>query len=605
MNKELQNIPANKREEALRRLALVEGFKRHAAAAKDQGITRGQAENAYVATTEGLTARTLRRWIMRYREQGLIGLVDGRGCGESNGETISAEAFELFKSLWLKQQQPTVKMVWEVVKYVNADEGRQWRIPPMRTMHTLVNKRIPLAVQVLHREGVAAYEAKCAPYIQVDPDSVEPGQWWVGDHHQLNCWIRHRNRWIRPWLTAWMDMRSRELVGWYMSECPNQTTVLVAMRRAIEKHGPPESVKIDNGKDYDSQMWTGTTKAKRRAAKAGYIDTEMVAGIYAMMDIAVSFAIPYHPQSKSIERLFDTVDIQFTKTIATYCGKDAARKPDALEHLLKSADGIAEAYSLEEFSELFGEYAKIYSNTVHTGWGMKGKTPAQVLSQRSSRRVLKEGVLDLLMRVWSGELKIGKNGVRFRGLWYGQYDSELLVRQGRKVRVSYNPDDLSTVDVYDAVTWKLITVAEQNQLVAYGDAVPEGEIRDAMAKKSRALKLCKGQVDKQLTANMDLASLAMKARRLAAEPDPGPARVASIRPVKTPLDGQVKKHERQRAVKAVRKAAGAEATRTVLDIDLSALKPGSERRGIDLGIDLSQLIKDRKPVDLGLFECDA
>jgi transposase InsO family protein len=485
---------------------------------------------------------------------------------------------------------------------VNADEGRQWRIPPMRTMHTLVNKRIPLAVQVLHREGMAAYEAKCAPYIQVDPDSVEPGQWWIGDHHQLNCWVRHRDRWIRPWITAWMDMRSRELVGWYISACPNQTTVLVAMRRAIEKHGPPESVKIDNGKDYDSQMWTGTTKTRRRAAKAGYIDAATVAGIYAMLDIAVSFAIPYHPQSKLIERFFDTVDVQFTKAVDTYCGKDANRKPEHLSDMLKSEHTIAEAYSLAEFAEVFGEYAKVYSNSVHTGWGMKGKSPGQVMASRSSRRVLKEGVLDLLMRVWSGELKIGKNGVRFRGLYYGQYDSDLLVRQGRKVRVSYNPDDLSVVYVYDAVTWKLIAVAEQNQLVAYGDAVPEGEVREAMAQKSRALKLCKGQVNKQLTANMDLASLAIRARRKDAEPDPAPARVASIRPVGTPLDGQVDEHARQRAVKVVRKAAGAEATRTVLDIDLTALRPGSGRRDTNLGIDLSMLTGSREPADLELFD---
>ena len=106
-------------------------------------------------------------------------------------------------------------------------------------MHRLIDDRILLAVQVLHREGLAAYEAKCAPYIEVDPDSVEPGQVWVGDHSEFNCWIRHAGRWVRPWVTAWEDYRSRAIVGYRISASPNQTTIMLAAKRAVEEHGPP------------------------------------------------------------------------------------------------------------------------------------------------------------------------------------------------------------------------------------------------------------------------------------------------------------------------------------------------------------------------------
>ena len=142
-------------------------------------------------------------------------------------------------------------------------------------------------------------------------------------------------QWVRPWLTAWTDMRSRTLVGWHVNTGGNQTTIMRALRRGVDSYGPPESVKIDNGRDYDSEMWTGTTKAKRRKSlKAGYIDETMVTGLYGMLGISVSFSIPYHPQSKPIERFFHTVDIQFTKTFDTYCGKDHARKPTALKNTL-------------------------------------------------------------------------------------------------------------------------------------------------------------------------------------------------------------------------------------------------------------------------------
>ncbi len=146
--------------------------------------------------------------------------------------------------------------------------------------------------------------------------AVAAGQIFVGDHHMFNCWVWNRGRWVRPWITAWGDFRSRAIVGFYITEAPNQTTIMRAFKRAIEIYGPPDSVKIDNGKDYDSEMWTGITKAKRRALKKGYLDEMLVAGIYAMMDIGVSFAIPYHPQSKPVERFFDTMDRQMDDFLA-------------------------------------------------------------------------------------------------------------------------------------------------------------------------------------------------------------------------------------------------------------------------------------------------
>ncbi len=91
---------------------------------------------------------------------------------------------------------------------------------------------------------------------------------------------------------------------------------------------------------------------------------------------------------------------------------------------------------------------------------------------------MKEGVLDLLMRVWSGERIVGKNGVQVKGLWFGQYNTELMGLQGRKVRVSYDPDDLRQVYVYDAESWRFITIAEQAKLIAYG-RVGEKDLREA------------------------------------------------------------------------------------------------------------------------------
>jgi len=569
---ELQGVPADKRKEAIRKLGLIQEFEQFAAEYMRTGALRSQAVARYTFDKH-VPTRSFYRWLLRWRQQGLVGLVDTRGGGKFLNEIISAEAFEMFKSMYLTQQRLSLKMCWQNVNYINKDQRKGWVIPSLHATYNYVKRQIPLPVQVLHREGLAAYQAKCAPYIQIDPDSIEPGAVWVGDHHQFNCFIRHRGQWVRPWITAWEDMRSRSIVGRNVNPSPNQTTILLALRQAVEKHGPPDSVKVDNGRDYDSLLFTGTTKEKRRILKAGYLDEQIVAGLFAMMEVGVSFAIKYRPQSKPIERWFDTLNKQFTKTIRTYCGQDTDSKPDDINELLKNEKVISQAYNLETFTQAVDRYIEVYNNTAHSGAGMDGWSPNEVLALRTSRRVLAEGVLDLVARVWSRELVVGKNGVNFNRMYYGQYNPDLLAHQGRKVRVAYDPADLRTLHVYDAVTLTLITTAEQNRLISYGSPVSEEDFRLAQSEKARALRIARQYRDSRLTANMDLTDLTLKAMQEAAKDGDTADNVQTLRPVRTPLDLQVPEHKKQQALRFVRKAAGAESVSQVLDIDFTMLKP--------------------------------
>jgi len=570
---QLAGIPKNKLEVAKTKLGTIVEFEKFAAAAVCNGGTRTKAMNAFCLQKK-VSPRTIYGWIRQYRDHGLIGLVDTRGGGAAIRQ-ISSDAWDLFASLWLDPRQPTVKACWQNVSFVNQQQNMGWFIPTLNAVYRLVAERIPMPVQVLHREGLAAYEARCAPYVIKDMDSVEPGAVWIGDHHQCNCWVRYRNRWVRPWITAWLDMRSRLIIGVDVNASPNQTTIMLAMRRGIERYGPPASVKIDNGKDYDSEMFTGTTKVRRRTLQKGYLDETLIAGIYAMMDIGVSFSIPYHPQSKSIERWFDTMDVQFCKSIPTYCGKDSARRPENLQAYLQSSKAVAEAYSLDDFAGMMATYIKTYNNSAHTGDGMDGRTPVEVMATRTNRRVLRDGVLDLLMRVWSGELTIGKNGVHFKGLWYGQYDTELMMRQGHKVRLAYNPDAMQKVYVYDAVTYKLITIAEQAQLVGYGADVDETALRDAMRKKSRATKTVREYKDATLAKQMDLPSLTLAAMAAATKETSGGGNDnETLRPVATVMDGQIKTHIQKEMQSRVRKAVGDD----VITLDMSKLRRESPKK---------------------------
>jgi hypothetical protein len=561
---ELRDVAENKKNDALRRFGAIKKFDKFSATFPDK--KRTEAIKAFCKESN-LKWRSFYRMLRRYREQGLIGLIDTRGGGKFLNEIISPDAFEIFKSMYLTEQRLSLKICWQNILFLNKDQKKGWKIPSLQCLYQYVTRYIPEYARILHREGIDAYNAKCAPYIEIDPDSIAPGQVWVGDHHQLNCWIRHRNRWVRPWLTAWQDQRSRAILGCYISSSPNQTTILLAFKRAVERYGPPDSVRIDNGRDFDSEVWTGITKLKRRAIRKGYLDEPLIAGIYAMMDISVHFTIKYHAQSKIIERFFDTLDCQFTKTIATYCGKDSERKPEYLKNLLSSEQAIREAFTIEQLNAVLDRYLEAYNNTAHSGNGMADMSPVNLFNTRNSRRALAEGVTELLLRVWSGELVVGKNGIRFKGLWYGQYDMTLMTYQGKKVRAAYNPDDMRKVYVYDANTLRLIVIAEQARLVQFGSSVGEEALRFAMAQKSHALKIAKQFRDSRLTANMDLTSLTIRAMQDAAE-EPAEEQPGTLRPVRTPFDNQVAEHNRQENLREVRKAVGAENITKVLDIDI-------------------------------------
>jgi transposase InsO family protein len=110
----------------------------------------------------------------------------------------------------------------------------------------------------------------------------------------------------RPWLTVWQDVRSRKVVGWelFVGD-PCTDNIILAFRRAVMKHGVPESVWTDNGRDYDSWALQGRTKKERHAAR-GRFDSPRLHGIFAQLKVQAHNVQPYHGQSKPVERFFGT-----------------------------------------------------------------------------------------------------------------------------------------------------------------------------------------------------------------------------------------------------------------------------------------------------------
>jgi len=297
-------------------------------------------------------------------------------------------------------------------------EGWSWPKSYSATRKWL-QTRDNLSLSYLLRNGKDAWCRRFMPHIEIDYTLIDPGENYVCDHTQCDFWVEHRGKQLRPWLTAIQDLRSRAIVGWHLGESPNQDTIVAALRRAFKGWAIPRQMRIDNGRDFTSQLITGVTKAtrdklrvehgpdwrrviKRDEALVDCIDPRWM-GIVNELDIELTYAIPYSPWSKgTLERWFGTLHDQCGKTFATYCGNSTLRKPECLEEIrrgytrdqrrrlrikhgrdwkkvavLRLVD-TSDVPTMDEAREAIGEYLTCYHNESHSGDGMQGRSPIEV-----------------------------------------------------------------------------------------------------------------------------------------------------------------------------------------------------------------------------------
>ena len=534
-NQDLRRYRQSDRAEAFRRLEVLQQWRAAVSTLMASGLTKDQATEQFCSSNSPCAGRTtLYRWDAAFRTSGITSLLPGYTTA---GDTdVSDQAVKHFRQLYLDLRQPSVKACWQQVAHLAKQHGLAW-FNSLRTCQAWVLRTFTKPELVLNRQGQGAYTAICAPYIQRDPDHHEGNECWIGDHHQLDLWCTYQGKLLRPWITAWQDMRSRVIVGWVLCPQPNQSTILAALRGAIVQHGPPVHCVIDNGKDYDSYAFTGTTKARRKKALAGgYLDEPHVKGLFGQLNITVTLTIPYSPQSKPIERTFRTIEDQFCRTFATYTGNSPAARPENLQAILQSSDAIP---SFEDVQKKLTSYIDtVYHVTAHQGTGMDGRPPLEVLRQtQTTRRVMADNtVLDLLLQIWSQPFKVGKHGVRFRSVNYGSGMPELVALQGDLVRVAYDPADVSVITVWD-LDGRLICRPRAAQLVA---GTSDEALRAAM-RQHRLIRKTLNNADRvRRHAHRDVSELAVAAAAQAAQDQlDNPldaAEISILQPVRTDFD---------------------------------------------------------------------
>ena len=370
------------REEGLRRFALV-------APLLEEGLSSSEAteRRLRILEREEISERTLRRWVAAYRSGGFEGLVKKPRKDKGTCRAISPEALALAEECrrelprrsaglirdWLGTQGHEVaRSTLERHLRTNGLSGRDLRAEREAKSGSRRFVRIG-------RNSLWQADLKYGPYI---PDPEHPG----------------RKR--RTYLLAILDDATRKVTHAEFYDNQKLPVLEDAMKKAIQRHGSPKRIYVDNGKIFVS-TWMKLACAK--------------------LNIKHINASPYNPEGKGkIER--------FNRTVEEFLAEYA----------------LQEAGTLEGLNSFFRSWlSERYQHKAHGA--LNGKTPAEMFAEDATplRFHSLETLRDAFLH--EGERTVDKSGcLKIEGELYDAGTDYLR----KKVTIRYDPFDREIVQLW-------------------------------------------------------------------------------------------------------------------------------------------------------------
>ena len=264
--------------------------------------TRKTDAVAMLAAEIDTSASTIYQWeklVHRVeRHDWLPFLASHHAGGKGPRAECSDDAWEAFKSFYLKPEKRTIAYSYELTRRVAVVEG--WVLPSEKTMARRV-QALPFDVVTLARGGEAAL-ARAMPSQQRDRSTIHAMEVWNADFHKWDVWVQWPGQKspIRPQMMALQDIHSGKILAWRFDVTPNKHAVRLCIGDAVEAFGVPNHIILDNGKEFASKWITGQVSHRHRFK----FKDEEPTGLLVQLGVEIHWAQVYHGQSKPIERAF-------------------------------------------------------------------------------------------------------------------------------------------------------------------------------------------------------------------------------------------------------------------------------------------------------------
>lgn len=187
------------------------------------------------AAQAGMSARTARRWLARYRSGGLAALARPSRSDRGRRRT-PAVLVELIEGLALQRPAPPIAFTHRRVVDVAREHG--WTAPSYAAVHAVLRALDPGLVVLAH-DGPVRYRERFE--LVYRREASAPNEIWQADHTQLDILIiDEHGRAVRPWLTVIEDDHSRAIAGYVVFvRAPSALQTALALRQAIWRKSAP------------------------------------------------------------------------------------------------------------------------------------------------------------------------------------------------------------------------------------------------------------------------------------------------------------------------------------------------------------------------------
>lgn len=406
-----------------------------------------------------ISADTLYRKWKAYKAGDIEGLIDKRGGHNRGKSSIPEDVWNYFLYVYLDERQLPKRQCYELAIEWARDNCPECvaDMPHYMTFLRRLEKEIPKAVDIAGRQGEKAFADRAAPYINRIYDNLQPNDYWIADNHTLDVISKYDDGETthRLHLTAFIDARSGVMVGWNLTDNPCSQSTVLALRKAILRFGIPKKVYFDNGSEFLTHDLAGRGHRKRKSNESELLPPP----IFARLGIEMVNAIVRNAKAKPIERTFGTFKGTISRCFETFCGGNVTERPENLKFTLKRGQIPDDSTMNEYISDMIegiyncGEYnGKVAKD--------KGKRRIDVWNEyiHEIRKPVNADDLNLMLMRSTKVQTVKRNGVflNVSGEKLEYWDDETWKLLGEKVYVRYDPEDLSSVRIYEAETDRFI-----------------------------------------------------------------------------------------------------------------------------------------------------
>lgn len=294
---------------------------------------------------------------------------------------------------------------------------------------------------VFFRKGEKALNDEVLPYLERDYDRIEVGDIIVADGHVLNFDIINpfTGKPKRMTMVLFFDMKSNFPLGWEIAPTENVLAIAVAFRRAVLMLGKiPRIVYLDNGRAFGAKYFNGVD-----------FNECGITGLFERLGVKVITAIPYHAQSKTVERLFRTF-AEIERMLPTYTGTSIQHQPprqhrgERIHNDIHAKMTHGTSLNILQAHQAVAWWFDKYAQRIQQGGHLKGTAPIEIFNTGKGPGIDKAKLIYLMM---TEEVKtIYRNGINMFG---ASFWNEALFGRKEEVIVKYDLIENDSIFVYD------------------------------------------------------------------------------------------------------------------------------------------------------------